>query len=206
MKKKKQIKTKKIEKKKKTNFFSKENRVKIIICVLAILCLLLIITFSFKCLDNKKTTKKTQETTPEIGINKQTENPNLETTPVIISGEITENSKLEDFYATGKPTFIIFAGTYCGHCLRFLPQLEKEIWNNYSNKANIWIEIIGKGQFETAMPQGVNPNILYDDIIGDCGYVPAYVVLDKEGNQILKSCGSEKTIAEIKSALDSQLQ
>lgn len=204
MKKKKQTKISKFEKKKKTKFFSKENRVKIIICVLAILCLLLIITFSFKYLGNN-TTETIQETTPELGINEQTENPNLETTPIIISGEITENSKLEDFYATGKPTFIIFAGTYCGHCLRFLPQLEKEIWSNYSNKANIWVEIMGKGQFETIMPQGVNPNILYEEIMGECRYVPAYVVLDKEGNQILRSCGAEKTIAEIKSALDSQI-
>lgn len=211
MKKKIQTKISKYEEKKKTKFFSKENRVKIIIWVLAILCILLIITFSLRYLNdnsaktnNNEPTNK-EETMPELGINEQTENPNLEITPVIISGEITENTKLEDFYATGKPSLIVFAGTYCGHCKKFLPELEKEIWNNYSNKVNIWIEVIGDGEFTTTMPQGVNSNILYEEIMGDCRYVPAYVVLDKEGNQILRSCGSEKTIAEIKAALDSQL-
>ncbi|HOZ35640.1 MAG TPA: hypothetical protein PLK55_03285 [archaeon] len=205
MKKKIQTKISKYEEKKKTNFFSKNNRVKIIIWVLAILCVLLIITFSLKYLNNNNAETNTQETMPELGINEETENPNLETTPVIISGEITKSSKLEDFYATSKPSFIVFAGTYCGHCQKLLPELEKEIWNNYSNKANIWVEIIGDGEFPVAMPQGVNSNIIYEEIMGDCRYVPAYVVLDKEGNQILRSCGSEKTIAEIKAALDSQL-
>ena len=97
----------------KNKFFSKENRVKVIILILAMLCFLLIITFSLKYLNNNKT-EKTQESMPELGINEQTDNPNLETTPVIISGEITESSKLEDFYATGKPSFIVFAGTYVG--------------------------------------------------------------------------------------------
>ncbi|HRS42912.1 MAG TPA: hypothetical protein P5530_03535 [Candidatus Diapherotrites archaeon] len=205
MKKKLQIENSKKGVKKKTIFFSKENRVKVIILILALLCVLLIITFSLKYLNNNKT-EKTQESMPELGINEQTDNPNLETTPVIISGEITESSKLEDFYATGKPSFIVFAGTYCGHCQRLIPELEKEIWNNYSNKANIWIEVIGSGDFPTSMPQGANENIIYEDIMGECSYVPAYVVLDKEGNQILRSCGSEKTIAEIKSAIDSQLK
>lgn len=205
MKKKIQTKISKYEENKKEKFFSKKNRVKIIIWVLAILCILLIITFSLRYLNDNNAKTNTNEPTPQLGINEQTENPNLETTPVIISGEITEHSKLEDFYATGKPSLIVFAGTYCGHCKKLLPELEKEIWNNYSNKANIWIEVIGDGEFTTAMPQGVNSNILYEEIMGDCRYVPAYVVLDEEGNQILRSCGAEKTIAEIKAALDSQL-
>ena len=208
MKKKIQTKISKYEEKKKTKFFSKENRVKIIIWVLAILCIFLIIGLSFKYLDNNNTQTNTQKQHQNLELTK-TDNPNLETTPIIKSGEITESSKLEDFYTTGKPSFIVFAGTYCGHCQKLLPELETEIWDNYADKANIWVNVIdGKDgeKFEVnRIAQGFNPNLDYQEIMGDCSYVPAYVVLDKEGNQILRSCGGEKTIAEIKAALDSQL-
>ena len=146
---------------------------------------------------------------------------NLETNNQIITGEsdITEtpeiktntigvDSKLEDFY--GKPSLIVFAGTYCGHCVKMVPELEKEIWNRYRLEANIWINVIdgstGKKFNVKEIAQGYNPNLEYDKIMGDCSYVPAYIVLDKEGNQILRSCGGEKTIAEVKAAIDSQLQ
>jgi len=128
--------------------------------------------------------------------------------PEIKSNTISVSSKLEDFY--GKPSLIVFAGTYCGHCVTMVPELEKEIWNRYRLEANIWINVIdgskGKKFNVKEIAQGYNPNLEYDKIMGNCGYVPAYVVLDKEGNQILRSCGGEKTIAEVKAAIDSQLQ
>jgi len=128
--------------------------------------------------------------------------------PEIKSNTISVSSKLEDFY--GKPSLIVFAGTYCGHCVTMVPELEKEIWNRYRLEANIWINVIdgskGKKFNVKEIAQGYNPNLEYDKIMGDCSYVPAYVVLDKEGNQILRSCGGEKTIAEVKAAIDSQLQ
>jgi len=110
---------------------------------------------------------------------------------------------------TGKPSFIVFAGIYCGHCNRLVPQLETEIWDNYKGKVNIWLQVIdgkdGKRFDVNRIAQGHNPNIDYDKIMGECSYVPAYVVLDKVGKQILRSCGSEKTIAQVREALDSQL-
>lgn len=127
--------------------------------------------------------------------------------PEIQSNTIGVGSKLEDFY--GKPSLIVFAGTYCGHCVTMIPELEKEIWNRYRLEANIWINVIdgstGKRFNVKDIAQGYNPNLDYDKIMGNCRYVPAYVVLDKDGKQILRSCGSEKTIAEIKSAIASQL-
>jgi len=127
--------------------------------------------------------------------------------PEIKSNTIGVGSKLEDFY--GKPSLIVFAGTYCGHCVTMIPELEKEIWNRYRLEANIWINVIdgstGKRFNVKDIAQGYNPNLDYDKIMGNCRYVPAYVVLDKDGKQILRSCGSEKTIAEIKSAIASQL-
>jgi thiol-disulfide isomerase/thioredoxin len=145
-----------------------------------------------------------------IEINQQilTGENNIVPIPEIKSNTIGVSSKLEDFY--GKPSLIVFAGTYCGHCVKMVPELEKEIWNRYRLEANIWINVIdgstGKKFNVKEIAQGYNPNLEYDKIMGDCSYVPAYVVLDKEGNQILRSCGSEKTIAEVKAAIDSQLQ
>jgi hypothetical protein len=54
--------------------------------------------------------------------------------------------------------------------------------------------------------QGYNENLTYEEIIGNCNYVPAYVVLDKDGQEILRSCGSEKTIEEVRAAIASQLE
>lgn len=127
--------------------------------------------------------------------------------PELTTNTINASSKLEDFY--GKPSLIVFAGTYCGHCTTMVPELEKEIWNNYKLQANIWINVIdgstGKKFDVKEIAQGYNPNLDYDEIMGDCSYVPAYVVLDKDGQEILRSCGSEKTIDEIKQAIISQL-
>ena len=132
------------------------------------------------------------------------------TSPHLINNTINASSTLEDFYATGKPSLIVFAGTYCGHCKTLIPELETEIWSNYSTKANIWINVTdgkdGKRFPVSNIAQGYNSNLDYDEIIGDCDYVPAYVVLDKTGKEILRSCGSTATsIQKIKQALDSQL-
>lgn len=207
MKKKTQTKIDRFENKKKEGIFSKNNRIKIIIFILSILVIFLILTVVFKSINNDsgKTTENTN-TTPELNA---TDTENYDTDAIIISGKINTNSRLSDFYATGKPSFIVFAGTYCGHCKKIVPELEKEIWDNYNEKANIWINVIdGKDGAEfsvTRIAQGYNENISYEELIGDCGYVPAYVILDKEGDTILRSCGSEKTIEQVKEALDSQL-
>lgn len=130
------------------------------------------------------------------------------TSPSLTTNEINASSKLEDFY--GKPSLIVFAGTYCGHCNTMAPQLEKEIWNRYKLEANIWINVIdgksGKRFNVKDIAQGYNENLEYSEIIGDCSYVPAYVVLDKDGQEILRSCGSEKTIEEVRAAIASQLE
>lgn len=134
--------------------------------------------------------------------------PNTQTTPTLTTNEINASSKLEDFY--GKPSLIVFAGTYCEHCNTMVPQLEKEIWDRYKLEANIWINVIdgksGKRFNVKDIAQGYNENLTYEEIIGNCNYVPAYVVLDKDGQEILRSCGSEKTIEEIRAAIASQLE
>ncbi len=202
----------------KKNLKNKKYRVYILLIILFILAIFLVISL----VNNIKTKKEIedqkiniiQEQSPELGINDSvdTENNNqtqIETTPKIIANKITESSTLDEINATGKPSFIVFAGTYCGHCRTLVPELETEIWDNYADRANIWINVIdGKDgeKFEVnRIAQGFNPYLDYSEIMGDCGYVPAYVVLDKTGNQILRSCGGEKTIAEVKAALDSQL-
>lgn len=195
--KKNKIENKKIELKK---FKLKKTEIFIsIFVILLILATLLIIKSSYT--KNKDTNINTND---QLTIDKtQTID-----SPEFTTGTINPSSKLEDFY--GKPSLIVFAGTYCGHCQNMVPELETEIWNNYKLEANIWVNVIdgssGK-RFEVKdIAQGYNPNLDYDEIMGNCGYVPSYVVLDKEGNQILRSCGAEKTIEEIKQAIDSQLK
>ena len=173
-------------------FFSKKNKPYI---VLGIIILLILIIFAVIYYTNtKKTIEDAENLSDQVVSEIQTLNVSF---------------KLDELLLTGKPSLIVFAGTYCGHCQKLVPQLETEIWDNYKDKANIWIQVIdGKdGQkFDVdRIAQGYNPNFEYDEIMGECSYVPAYVVLDKAGKQILRSCGSEKTIDDIKQALDSQL-
>ncbi|MFA5746263.1 MAG: hypothetical protein WCX82_02930 [archaeon] len=175
----------------------------VVIIILIILVAVLVNKDKNNSTNNEITETESQITTTN---NAGTTNNNSE---IITNNTINASSTLEDFYATKKPSFIVFAGTYCGHCKILVPELETEIWDNYSTKANIWINVIdgkdGKVFPVTEIAQGYNPNLDYDAIMGDCGYVPAYVVLDKTGKEILRSCGTEKTIDEVKAALDSQL-
>lgn len=196
---------------------NKKSRIYVLIILLVVIAIFLIITLVNNIQTKKEIENQNQiiqEQTPELGINENidTENNNqapLETAPKIIADKITASSTLEEIYATGKPSFIVFVGTYCGHCNSLVPELETEIWDNYSDKANIWVNVIdgkdGKKFKVERIAQGFNPYLDYYEIMGDCSYVPAYVVLDKTGNQVLRSCGSEKTIAQIKEALNDSL-
>lgn len=115
---------------------------------------------------------------------------------------IDEFSKLEDFL--GRPSVILFAGTYCGHCTALVPEFEKEIWDKYSDIANIWVQVVNNDTFNVdRLKQGTNSNLNYNDITnGNCRYIPSFLVLDSEGNVELKSCGSEKSLEDIKNKLD----
>ena len=190
------------------NNIKKENKFKINKkqVFFVVLILLLMISVFAIVISNKS---KVVTPTENLETNNQiiTGESDITETPEIKTNTIGVDSKLEDFY--GKPSLIVFAGTYCGHCKTMIPELEKEIWNRYRLEANIWVNVIdgstGKRFDVKDIAQGYNPNLEYDKIMGDCSYVPAYVVLDKDGKQILRSCGSEKTITEIKQAIDSQL-
>lgn len=125
--------------------------------------------------------------------------------PAEIEGyHLDEESKLKDFF--GKPSVIMFGGTYCPHCRRAIPTYESDIWAIYKEKANIWVNVIdGKDgkKFETdILPQGYNANLNFNDITeGDCRHVPSWVILSPEGKVELSSCGSEHTIEEMAAKL-----
>jgi thiol-disulfide isomerase/thioredoxin len=117
---------------------------------------------------------------------------------------IDSSSTLEDFY--GKPSVIIFAGTYCGHCVSSMPVLKKEVYDVYKEDINFWVNVIDKKTFLELIPQGYNPNLDFENITNsDCGYVPSWVVLDKFGKVALKSCGNEKEIKDIVSTINNLL-
>jgi len=176
----------------------------VVLGALMIISILAIFISSLPMTDKEYTGKQYVEGSQQVITGKE-EKTDL---PKISINKINVNSKLEDFL--GRPSLIVFAGTYCGHCRKLIPELEKEIWSRYRLEANIWINVMdgaSGNRFDVnEIPQGYNQNLDYEAIMGDCSYVPAYVVLDKNGEQILRSCGAEKTIDEIKQAINSQLK
>jgi len=176
----------------------------VILGALMIISILAIFMSSLPMANKEYTDKQYVEGSQQIITGKE----EIADLPKISINKINVDSKLEDF--SGRPSLIVFAGTYCVHCRNLIPELEKEIWSRYRLEANIWINVMDGAsgtRFDVnEIPQGYNQNLDYEAIIGDCSYVPAYVVLDKNGKQILRSCGAEKTIDEIKQAINSQLK
>jgi len=130
----------------------------------------------------------------------------LENISIADNYSINDKSNLEDFY--GKPSVILFGGTYCGHCTAMVPEYKSKIWNEYNQTANIWVNVIDNKKFAVdGIAQGYNANLDYSSITGDnCEYVPSFIVLDKDGAVALKSCGSEKSVSDIVSKLDELLK
>jgi len=150
-------------------------------------------------IDESSTIEDSSDTKPKSSIestideNSMIEDSSDSTTETSTEYPINENSTLEDF--KGKPSVIVFAATYCSHCRKAAPEFEAGVWNNFKHKANLWINVTDGGKFDIKeAAQGLNKNLDYNTITGDqCEYVPSWVVLDKEGNVSLKSCGSEKS-------------
>lgn len=130
----------------------------------------------------------------------------LENISIADNYSINDKSNLEDFY--GKPSVILFGGTYCGHCVAMVPEYKSKIWNEYNQTANIWVNVVDNKKFAVdGIAQGYNANLDYSSITGDdCGYVPSFIVLDKDGAVALKSCGSEKSVSDIVSKLNELLK
>jgi thiol-disulfide isomerase/thioredoxin len=118
--------------------------------------------------------------------------------------QIDKHSEKDDFL--GKPSLIYFAGTYCGSCLQTIPVVKEVIWDEYNLLTNIWVQVINNDTFNVEINQGTNSNIDMSDFMPSCNYIPSFVVLDKEGNITLESCGSEKTPNDIKQELDRLLE
>ncbi len=106
----------------------------------------------------------------------------------------------------GRPSVIVFGGTYCPHCQNAVPVFKTEIADPYAHQANIWVNVIDQKKFPVDVPQGFNPNFTFEGLAQKkCGYVPSWVVLDKETNPVLSSCGTEKSIDDMKEALNGLL-
>jgi len=108
----------------------------------------------------------------------------------------------------GKPAVIIFAGTFCSHCVESMPEFETKIWDKYNKNVNIFVNVLDKKRFkQNRISQGFDAELDFEKITGQkCEYVPSWVILDKEGKVQNKSCGNEKGIKEIKITLKQLLK
>ncbi len=119
---------------------------------------------------------------------------------------ITKVSTLEDF--KGKPSVIIIGGTYCPHCQSEVPIVKEKVWDIYKEQINLWVNVIDGGKFPVAgIPQGLNVNLDYKLVTGEeCGYVPSWILLDKQAKVFDSSCGSEKSVDVIVSNIKKLLE
>ena len=117
---------------------------------------------------------------------------------------VNESTSVEKL--KGKPSVIVFGGTYCPHCVKAIPVFKTQIADVYSDQANIWVNVIDKKEFEANLPQGFNPNFTFAGLAKEkCAYVPSWIVLDADTNPVLSSCGGKKSMEEMETALKSVL-
>ena len=104
----------------------------------------------------------------------------------------------------GKPSVIFLAGTFCPHCQDAMPKYETEVWDKYNEEANIFVNVVDKKKFpQERIAQGYEAALTFKILTGeDCGYVPSWVVLDKDGKLVDSSCGASKGIEKITELLD----
>lgn len=116
---------------------------------------------------------------------------------VVHENYLNSDSKIEDF--AGNPSIILFGATYCSHCQNAIPIFKEKIYDIYSSKVNIWINVIDDEEFDILeIPQGLNSNLDFTKITGqECNYVPSWIILDKKTNVVLTSCGGEKDLDEM---------
>lgn len=115
---------------------------------------------------------------------------------------MSEDSKLEDFY--GKPSVIVFGGTYCPHCRDAVPIFKENVYESYKEDVNVWVNVIDGKKFDVdGIPQGLNPYLDFNEITGgECNYVPSWLVMDAEGNVALSSCGNEREMSDMISEIE----
>ncbi|MBW2998347.1 hypothetical protein KY321_02300 [Candidatus Woesearchaeota archaeon] len=119
----------------------------------------------------------------------------------VSSEVISQFSSLDDF--KGKPSMILFASTTCPHCVDSVPVLRDDIYLDYKNDTNIWINVVNKRRFVTDVPQGFNKRLDFQEITGqECNYVPSWLILDENGNLVDSSCGSQKDLKIVKEILN----
>ena len=108
----------------------------------------------------------------------------------------------------GKPTVIILAGTYCPHCQKAMPVFEEKVWDKYNSKANIFVNVVDGKRFpQKRIGQGYDATLTFKTLVGkDCGYVPSWVILNKDGEVAKSACGSGKAMEVITNTLDELLK
>lgn len=99
--------------------------------------------------------------------------------------------------------FIWFVATWCPHCQKAIPALEK-FYTNYSWDVNMEINVIDNKPFPWVknLPENYkNPKSYKDYTKEQCGYVPSYVILNKNGKVIEKKCWWSLTLSQLKKEL-----
>ena len=112
----------------------------------------------------------------------------------------------------GKPTLIVIAGTYCPHCQKEVPEIDKKIYQKYKDKINLFLNTVDylKGnRFPYSLPQGFDRRIADYYFLTEgkeCGYIPTWVLLDKDLRPVLSSCGGSLSIDELDKAISYLVQ
>jgi peroxiredoxin len=129
-----------------------------------------------------------------------------------IDGKSVQLSKLK-----GKTVFLNFFTLSCPMCMKELPVIEKEIWEQYKNNENIVILTVGREEpvdklidfhkkKKFSIPMAFDPERKVYALFAE-KYVPRNIVINTEGKIVLTEVGftdetAEQTIAMIKNAIE----
>jgi len=110
----------------------------------------------------------------------------------------TNNKKI---WVSNGNKFIWFVATWCPHCQAAVPTLEK-----FATETNgkIEINVVNKKAFpwvKNLKQNYTNPKTYKDYTNEECGYIPSYVIVDKNGKVIEKQCGGSLDYKQLKAKL-----
>jgi len=108
----------------------------------------------------------------------------------------------------GKPSVIFIAGTYCPHCRDAMPEYETKVWDVYNEKVNVFVNVIDNKKFEQKrIAQGTDTLLTFKTLVGEeCGYVPSWILLNKDGEVQENSCGVTTGLDVLVSKIDGLLK
>jgi peroxiredoxin len=140
-----------------------------------------------------------------------------DTCPKFKIKDIENASGISNSMLKGNITLINFFATWCGPCMKELPEVQKQIWEKYKDNKKFKLIVIGRGHSDKTLkefkikkgftfPMYADSNkVVYEKFAGK--YIPRNFIVDKNGKIVYSGIDyNEQEFAEILKKLDELLK